>query len=164
MEDAVRLAAPIREPLDILGKVFAVRFPVKAVSAAVGAVAVATLLVGCGGSATDGGATAGPTAATSSAAASSSADVLSPAVLVDVRTPQEFAEGHLEGAVNIPVESADFAAQVAAIAAGGQIDLYCRSGNRSSQAAALLDGSGLTVVDLGGYDQAAAETGLPTVR
>ncbi len=58
------------------------------------------------------------------------------AVLVDVRTPAEFAEGHIAGAVNMPLDSFDPAAvpQVP----GKQTVLYCRSGKRSLAAAEQL--------------------------
>ena len=64
------------------------------------------------------------------------ADVIaSPDVtIVDVRTPEEFAEGHLAGAVNIPVEYADFTDQVSQLDADGTYAVYCRSGNRSQTA------------------------------
>lgn len=51
--------------------------------------------------------------------------------VIDVRTPAEFADGHLPGAVNINVEGADFAAQVEALDPAGEYAVYCRSGNRS---------------------------------
>ena len=57
------------------------------------------------------------------------ADVIaSPDVtIVDVRTPEEFAQGHIEGAVNIPVEYADFTDQVSQLDADGTYAVYCRS-------------------------------------
>lgn len=85
-------------------------------------------------------------------------------VLVDVRTPAEFADGHLEGAVNLPVESPDFAAAVATLDPGAEYVVYCRSGRRSAIAADLMVDAGLTVVDLGGFEEAAAATGLAVVR
>ena len=54
--------------------------------------------------------------------------------IVDVRTPEEFAERHIEGAVNIPVEYADFTDQVSQLDADGTYAVYCRSGNRSQTA------------------------------
>lgn len=96
-------------------------------------------------------------------AAASAQDSVAAGVLVDVRTPEEFAQGHLEGAVNIPVESADFAAQVQALGSPS-VQVYCRSGNRSAQAVALLAGSGVNAADLGGFAQAEQATGLPVVR
>lgn len=108
------------------------------------------------------GCSSGSTQAPQSAAASAQ-DPVSSGVLVDVRTPEEFAQGHLEGAVNIPVESADFVAQVQALGSNS-VQLYCRSGNRSAQAVDLLANSGVNVVDLGGFRQAEQSTGLPVVR
>lgn len=102
---------------------------------------------------------AGPSTATS-ASQSPAQQVL----LVDVRTPAEFAEGHLQGAVNIPVESPDFVAQVSSLAGTAAPAVYCRSGNRSGQAADMLTQAGISTIDLGGYQQAAEATGLPTVR
>ena len=75
------------------------------------------------------------------------------ALLVDVRTPAEYAQGHLENALLIPHD------QIAARAAelgddkARPIVLYCRSGNRSSQAKKALEGLGFTDVrNAGGYE------------
>lgn len=54
--------------------------------------------------------------------------------IIDVRTPEEFADGHIAGAVNIPVESADFLDNVAQLDPNGTYAVYCRSGNRSQGA------------------------------
>ena len=69
--------------------------------------------------------------------------------LLDVRTPEEFAVGHISGAINIPVQELDRRM--------GEIEpkdravvLYCRSGNRSGRAARMLKSVGYVVVyDLG---------------
>ncbi|MBT8320344.1 MAG: rhodanese-like domain-containing protein, partial [Eudoraea sp.] len=76
------------------------------------------------------------------------------AVLLDVRTPEEFAEGHLEGAVNMDWYQADFAKQLEAIGKGNKVYVYCKKGGRSAEAANLMDSLGYKkVVDLtGGYD------------
>lgn len=59
--------------------------------------------------------------------------------LVDVRTASEFAQGHIAGAVNIDVKSAEFASQVEAqLKHHLPIALYCRSGARSAMAAKEL--------------------------
>lgn len=64
------------------------------------------------------------------------------AVVVDVRTPQEFAAGHVPGAINLPVEAiASWADQVPK---DKPVYLYCRSGNRSRQAAEYLKNKGYT--------------------
>ena len=55
-------------------------------------------------------------------------------VVVDVRTPDEFAAGHLPDAINIDVQGVDFDAQVAALDPEGEYAVYCRSGNRSRAA------------------------------
>lgn len=61
------------------------------------------------------------------------------ALLIDVRTPAEFAEGHLQGAVNVPYEDiVDWVAQQQDITLDRDIVLYCRSGNRSGKAEAWL--------------------------
>lgn len=56
------------------------------------------------------------------------------AVILDVRTPEEFAAGHLPGAVNINVESIDFADRVAGLDEATETLVYCRTGNRSGVA------------------------------
>ncbi|MBU6160754.1 MAG: rhodanese-like domain-containing protein, partial [Myxococcales bacterium] len=67
------------------------------------------------------------------------------AILVDVRTPAEFSGGHMQQAVNIPVEViGDAAPQLGAT--DRPVIVYCRSGNRSSQAARILRSLGYTQV------------------
>jgi phage shock protein E len=67
-------------------------------------------------------------------------------VVVDVRSPQEFAEGHLPGALNISVEAPDFAERIAELDPMTQTLVYCRSGRRSTIAADLMVQSGFTNV------------------
>lgn len=72
-------------------------------------------------------------------------------VILDVRTPAEFAEGHLPGAVNMNVESPDFAQQAATLDPAGRYAIYCRSGNRSGVAVDYLAGQGFSsIYHLGG--------------
>ena len=54
--------------------------------------------------------------------------------IVDIRTPEEFAEGHIEGAVNINLFDKDFLDQISQFDKSKPIFLYCRSGNRTSSA------------------------------
>ena len=68
------------------------------------------------------------------------------AVLVDVRRPDEFAGGRIPGAVNIEVTAADFAQRVAKLDKTRPTYVYCRSGARSSKAAAQLSAAGFTQV------------------
>lgn len=58
--------------------------------------------------------------------------------LVDVRTPEEFAEGHLENALNINISETDFITEVEKLNLDEPIYLYCRSGKRSAKAALIL--------------------------
>jgi rhodanese-related sulfurtransferase len=70
------------------------------------------------------------------------------ALLVDVRSPGEFAGGHLAGAINVPVgEMGSRAKELAK--KGKPIVVYCASGMRSGAAAAQLKGAGVQVLDLG---------------
>jgi rhodanese-related sulfurtransferase len=64
--------------------------------------------------------------------------------VLDVRTPAEFAEGHLPGALNIDVEGANFASEVAALDPEAEYAVYCRSGNRSRVAVDYLTQAGVT--------------------
>lgn len=67
-------------------------------------------------------------------------------VLLDVRRPDEFAAGHLPGAVNIDVTAADFAQRVAALDKTKATYVYCRSGARSAKAASQLTTAGFSQV------------------
>lgn len=69
--------------------------------------------------------------------------------LLDVRTPEEFESGHIANAANISVDV--LASQLSAVPQDKPVVVYCRSGNRSAQAAEILRGAGYTdVYDLGG--------------
>ena len=93
------------------------------------------------------------------------APLLADAVVVDVRTPGEFAEGHLDGAVNIDVQATDFAARAAELPVDAPVVVYCRSGNRSAAAVAVLRDLGFTdLTDAGAMPDAAASLGLDIVR
>jgi phage shock protein E len=69
-------------------------------------------------------------------------------VIIDVRTPGEFAGGHLEGALNIDVQSPD-----------------CRSGNRSGQAISQMSNMGFTsMINGGSVEQASNYSGVPVIN
>lgn len=70
------------------------------------------------------------------------------AFFVDVRTPGEFAEGSAKDAVNIPLN--EVAQRLEEFKGKPQIVVFCRSGNRSSQAEAILKQNGFTNVINGG--------------
>ncbi len=85
-------------------------------------------------------------------------------VVIDVRTPAEFASGHLDGAVNIDVQSPDFEALVSQLDPAGSYYVYCRSGNRSAQAIDRMAGLGFTDLTNGGsVESAAGATGIAVV-
>jgi phage shock protein E len=76
--------------------------------------------------------------------------------VIDVRTPEEFAAGHIAGALNIPVEAADFGARISELDPGDEYLVYCRTGRRSAVAADIMAEAGFTdVVDAGGLDELA---------
>jgi phage shock protein E len=72
------------------------------------------------------------------------------AMLVDVRTSNEFTGGHIEGAVNIPIQ--ELSGRMDELGdKTGQIVLYCHSGARSGMAKRLLEKNGFTQIhDMGG--------------
>ncbi|MBO6766985.1 MAG: rhodanese-like domain-containing protein [Erythrobacter sp.] len=83
--------------------------------------------------------------------------------LIDVRTPEEFAQGHLSGAINIPVDRFDPAALPDR--QGTARVLYCRSDRRSGIAAGrLAEASGEDAVHLDGGILAWEEADLPVKR
>ena len=83
-------------------------------------------------------------------------------VLLDVRTAEEYAEGHIAGAVNIDQSQSDFVGKVKArLSAEKTIALYCRSGRRSASAASLLSAEGYKCVNLSGGILAWKEAGKP---
>ena len=75
-------------------------------------------------------------------------------VLIDVRTPEEYAQGAIEGAKNVDFfNQQDFIKEISALDKHEPVYLYCRSGNRSMKAARQLISLGFDkVYDLaGGY-------------
>ena len=72
-------------------------------------------------------------------------------VLLDVRTAGEFAEGHIEGAINIDQAQSDFMEKAkAALPTDKKIAVYCISGRRSANAAGRLGAEGYRCVNLKG--------------
>ncbi len=81
---------------------------------------------------------------------------------LDVRTAEEFAAGHIDKAINIDVLKTDFESKSAALPKDRAVALYCRSGNRSKRAAAILHRQGYKVVELGSGFNGWKSAGKPT--
>lgn len=85
-------------------------------------------------------------------------------VIIDVRTPEEFAEGHVQGALNHDLLGGGFQAVLPQLDKNVAYKLYCRSGNRSGQAMALMQQAGFTKVEnLGSLQEAADALDTPIV-
>lgn len=82
--------------------------------------------------------------------------------LVDVRTPEEFASGHLQGAVPMDFYAPDFQDKLATLPRDGKILIYCRSGHRSGQALQTMKAMGFAdASDIAGGINAWRGQGLP---
>ena len=89
---------------------------------------------------------------------------LNAAILLDVRSPEEYASGYLQGARNIPHDR--IGAEIAAVAPdkSTRIILYCRSGRRANTALETLRAMGYTdVSNYGGLEDARERLGLPVI-
>jgi phage shock protein E len=85
-------------------------------------------------------------------------------IILDVRTPEEFASGHIEGALNIDFNSGDFANEITRLNPSETYAIYCRSGNRSGQAASIMHKAGFhDVSNLDGGVIDWTNAGLPLV-
>lgn len=75
--------------------------------------------------------------------------------LVDVRTPQEYNEGYIDGFQNIDFYSPDFESKIEKLDKSRPVIVYCKSGNRSGKCAAMMEGKGFVkIYDLkGGIEQ-----------
>ncbi|QYF73011.1 rhodanese-like domain-containing protein [Cryobacterium sp. PAMC25264] len=114
-------------------------------------------------SSTPSAATAGPQASPESTPDSTTVP-LTVGTIIDVRTPAEYAQGHLDGAVNIDVQSADFADRIAELPADGQYTVYCRTGSRAGAAVTKMTALGFTdVTNAGSLAEASASTGVAVV-
>lgn len=86
-------------------------------------------------------------------------------IILDVRTAEEFASGHLEGAEMLDFNGGEVAGALPTLDPGAEYLVYCRSGNRSGQAVALMQQAGFTnLTNLGSLEQAAQATGIAIIR
>jgi len=86
-------------------------------------------------------------------------------VVLDVRTPGEFAQGHLEGAVLVDYRSPGFREEMAGLEKTKTYLVYCRTGNRSARAMGIMGELGFrSIYNLEGGIKRWVEEGLPAVR
>lgn len=78
------------------------------------------------------------------------------ATMLDVRTPEEFAEKHVAGATNVPVDEIE--SRTSEIPKDKPVITYCRAGGRAHRAAVALRQAGYTVHELGGQSDWDGET------
>jgi rhodanese-related sulfurtransferase len=120
------------------------------------ALAAVFVLGACSSTSTEAG-----TEAVRTVAAAEAVGMLDARTVIDVRTPEEFAAGHVAGAINIDVEAPDFDAEISALDPEDSYLVYCRSGRRSAIAADTMAEAGFTdIVDAGGLEPL-AEAGAP---
>jgi phage shock protein E len=97
-----------------------------------------------------------------SAAAETISDEATEVIVLDIRTPEEFSEGIIEGAMNIDFYESDFAAQLDSLDKDASYVVYCRSGNRSEQALPTFQELGFAdVSEIDGGIAAWYNEGLP---
>jgi rhodanese-related sulfurtransferase len=82
-------------------------------------------------------------------------------VVLDVREDHEWAGGHIDGALHIPL--ADLPARADEVASDGQVLVYCHVGGRSARATAYLQQRGVDAVNLAGGVVAWHQAGRPLV-
>lgn len=80
------------------------------------------------------------------------------AVVLDVRSAEEYAQGHVPGAVNLPLDDLP---QAAPRFAGQDVVTVCQAGGRSAQAAQVLEAAGVRAWSLTGGTQAWEQAGHP---
>lgn len=151
------------------------RRPSLAFFATLGALALVPALSACSNTPSESGSTASSASASVSSDSASSGSSSSSGssgqantaigTLIDVRTPEEFADGHLKGATNIDFNGPDFAEKISELDKDDEYTLYCRSGRRSGLALEAMKAAGFTkVTNAGGVEQASKTLGLDIVK
>jgi phage shock protein E len=124
------------------------------------AVAAVSLLAACGSD--DGVEAAGSGVRVVSVDEAASLLAAGDRTVIDVRTPQEFAGGHLAGARMIDIQGPTFDQEIRALDPNDSYIIYCRTANRSAGARQLMTELGFVdVVDIAGGVVAWSEAGLP---
>ena len=82
--------------------------------------------------------------------------------LIDVRTPKEYNEGHLNGAKNLHIYDQNFITRLDSLDKDETVYVYCKAGGRSAEAVETLEGKGFKhIVELEGGMDAWKEAGKP---
>jgi len=84
-------------------------------------------------------------------------------LIIDVRTPEEYANRHIDGAINVNFNSLDFGDRIAAFPRDHQYIVYCNAGGRAGRAAARMKSIGFPDVTSYGIMGASVATGQPVV-
>lgn len=114
--------------------------------------------------------TAAPAAVTSSASSYQTVDIAAlktahegGAYMLDVRTPAEYAEGHIDGAVLVPLQ--ELPNRLSEVPKDQDVYVICRSGNRSAQASQILADAGYSrIINVSGGITDWQAAGYPVVR
>lgn len=115
-------------------------------------VALMTIVAGCSGA----------TSAIQKVDAGTAVGMLDSRVVIDVRTPAEYAAGHVAGARNIDVEAPDFGSKISSLDKGAAYLVYCHSGRRSAIAADQMAAAGFTNIVDGGAMSDLLAAGAPS--
>lgn len=87
-----------------------------------------------------------------------------PAIVLDVRTPGEYAQGHLAKAINMDVNAPGFEQNIQKLDKSKPVYVYCLAGVRSRQAAVILKRKGYNAVSMSGGIQSWTAAGLPVIK
>jgi rhodanese-related sulfurtransferase len=104
--------------------------------------------------------------ALSACSSNASLDMTSVAAVIDVRTADEFATGHLDGALNFDIQGSEFSSQIDTLDKAANYVIYCRSGNRAGQAVSYMQENGFTgtLTNAGSVADASAATSIAIVQ
>jgi phage shock protein E len=103
--------------------------------------------------------------ATTACSTTEAVDMETVTSVIDVRSPEEYNAGHLEGALLIPVEVGDFVGSISELDREGNYIIYCRTGRRADAAIQQMTALGFkNMTNLGSLENAAAVTQIPIVQ
>lgn len=95
---------------------------------------------------------------------SSTVEVNDETVILDVRTPAEYNEGHLDGAQLLDFNAGEVTSAIPTLDPDAEYLIYCRSGNRAGQTTDLMEEAGFSdVTNLGSLEEASEATGISIV-